>query len=112
MSERLAVEVVRSDEQVVIQARGEVDIATMGALRDSIEPFLGPNQTIVLDLSQLTFADSALLKVLVHARGELTQHGGSLLLRNPSKVARRLLTITELDDMIQDEVDRQNEDPA
>lgn len=109
MPGRLSVDVQNMDGQVVIHPRGEIDMGTVGALRDSIEPYLGPNQTIVLDLAQVTFADSSLLHALVKARGELTGHGGALLLRNPSEIARRLLTIGEIDDMIHDEVDRQNE---
>jgi anti-anti-sigma factor len=76
-----------------------------------VEPYLGPGQTIVMDLSQVTFADSTLIKVLVRARGELTAAGGSLLLRNPSAQARRLLTFGELERLVQDEADRQNGAP-
>lgn len=110
MPEGLSVEISRTDDQVVIQPSGEVDLGTVGALRDAIEPFLGPAQMIVMDLSQVTFADSSLLHILVKARGALTERGGSLLLRNPSEHARRLLTLGELDDIIHEEVDRQNED--
>jgi STAS domain len=55
---------------------------------------MGPEQAIVLDLSGVEFMDSACVKVLVQARGKLTQDGGSLIPRNPSPVAHRLLTIT------------------
>ena len=93
---------------MVVQLRGEVDITTVGELRDAVEPFLAPDQTVVLDLQDVTFADSALLNVLVQARGAMTEVGGSLLLRNPSVMARRLLTLGEVNDLVQDEVERQN----
>ena len=109
MASDLTVTVTETAGHVEIHLAGEVDLESVGELRDSIEPYLGPGQTIVMDLSQITFADSTLLQVLQQARGELSASGGSLLLRNPSTLARRLLTIGELDALIHDEVDRQND---
>ena len=83
----------RMDGQVVIHVGGEVDMATCARLRDAIESHLGPHQTMVLDLSHVEFMDSSCLHVLEHARGTLTADGGSLILRNPSEAARRLLTV-------------------
>ena len=85
---------------VVISVSGEIDIATCAQLRDAIEPHLGPSQTIVLDLSGVQFMDSSSLSVLVQARGALTADGGSLMLRNPSTAARRVLSITQLEDLL------------
>ena len=85
--------VVQVEGATVIFVQGEIDVSTAGRLRDAVEPHMGPEQTIVLDLSGVEFMDSACLKVLVHARSRLTDDGGSLILRNPSQVAHRLLTI-------------------
>jgi anti-anti-sigma factor len=63
-----------------------------------------------MDLSEVTFADSSLLNVLAEARNGMRDAGGSLLLRNPSDVTRKLLTIGQLDDLVQDEVNRQNDE--
>ena len=108
-SSDLTVAIVRTGKVVSLDLVGEVTIETMGELRDAVEPFLAPEQTVVLDLTGVTFADSSLLNVLVQARGALTEAGGSLLLRNPSAMTRRLLTIAELDHLVHDEVDRQND---
>jgi anti-sigma B factor antagonist len=106
MDGRLSVEV----KQVAILAlQGEVDMAGINELQAAIEPFLAPGQTVVLDLSGVTFADSTLLNILAQAHGRLTDAGGALLLRNPSEQTRRLLTMGQLDDLVQVEVDRQNE---
>jgi anti-sigma B factor antagonist len=88
-----SVEAERVDDSVLLHVRGEIDIATCERLRDGIEPHLGPRQTMILDLSGVEFMDSACLRVLEHARGTLTADGGSLILRNPSAAARRLLTV-------------------
>ncbi len=89
--------VVRSEGATIIYVQGEIDIATAERLRDAIEPHMGPSQTITLDLSGVEFMDSSCVRVLVQARGALTADGGSLVLRNPSTVAHRLLTLTGIE---------------
>jgi anti-anti-sigma factor len=105
MHEDLTVEV---SQVAIITLRGEVDLSGVDHLQAAVEPFLAPGQTVVLDLSAVTFADSTLLKVLAQARGRLADAGGALMVRNPSDQARRVLTLGELDDLVQDEADRQN----
>jgi anti-anti-sigma factor len=53
--------VVRVDGSTVIYVQGEIDMATAERLRDAIEPHMGPEQAIVLDLSGVRglFADCA-----------------------------------------------------
>jgi anti-sigma B factor antagonist len=105
MTDGFSTEVVREDGATLIYVSGEIDIATCERLRDAIEPHLGPQQTIILDLSGVEFMDSACLGVLVQARGTLTTDGGSLFLRNPSEAAHRLVTISGLDDLLQTDAD-------
>jgi anti-anti-sigma factor len=100
MSDDLDVTVAREGDAVVIYVGGEIDMATCEHLRDAIEPHLGPAQTIVLDLSAVTFMDSSCLPFLVQARGQLTPDGGSLVLRNPSNAARLLLTAAQAEDLL------------
>ena len=109
MDDRFSTTVSRDGDATVISVAGEIDVATCERLRDAIEPHLGPQQTIILDLSGVEFMDSASLKVLVHARGTLTADGGSLFLRNPSVVAHRLVTISGLEDLLQTDADTQRD---
>lgn len=95
----------------VIALRGEIDMATLDDLQSAVEPHLAPGQTVVLDLSGVTFADSTLLRVLVQARGKASEVGGALLVRNPSHHVRKLLALGDLDDLVHAEVDRQNDLP-
>ena len=101
MAEDFSTEVNATDEATVIHVAGEIDLATAGRLRDVIEPHMGPKQKIILDLSQVEFMDSAALHVLVQARGQLTENGGSLILRNPSRGAHRLLTVAGANDLLE-----------
>jgi anti-sigma B factor antagonist len=101
MAKGFSTEVNATDEATVIHVRGEIDMATAGRLRDVIEPHMGPKQTIILDLSGVEFMDSSSLNVLVQARGRLTENGGSLVLRNPSTAAHRLLTVAGANDLLE-----------
>jgi anti-sigma B factor antagonist len=110
MAPNFSTEVNPTDEATVIYVRGEIDMATAGRLRDAIEPHMGPEQTIILDLSEVEFMDSSCLNVLVQARGALTEKGGSLMLRNPSRAAHRVLSVADATDLLEIEArDRPSE---
>jgi anti-anti-sigma factor len=101
--EQFSTEVTQDDGATVIHVRGEIDMASCERLRDALEPHLGPRQSVVLDLSGVRFMDSSCLNVLVQARGTLTADGGSLILRNPSPLARRLLTAARIEDLLDED---------
>ncbi len=105
MTDDFSTEVEQVGGGTIIHVRGEIDIASCERLRDAIEPHLGPRQAIVLDLSQVAFMDSSSLGVLLQARGTLTADGGSLVLRNPSEAARRLLTAAQAQDLLEAEAE-------
>jgi anti-anti-sigma factor len=92
MPSEFSTEVSEAADEIVIYVRGEIAMATAGRLRDAIEPHLGPDQSMVLDLSGVEFMDSQCFHVLLKARGALSADGGSLILRNPSRAARNLLS--------------------
>lgn len=90
--------------QTVAHVTGEIDIATCQRLRDAIEPHLGRGQRVILDLSGVRFMDSSCLNVLLDAHTTLTGDGGSLILRNPSDAAQRLLSLSGLAELFDVEV--------
>jgi anti-anti-sigma factor len=67
---------------------------------------MGPEQRIILDLSGVEVMDSSCVTVLVQARGSLTADGGSLILRNPSIIARRLLSIAGIEFILAEHAER------
>jgi anti-sigma B factor antagonist len=109
MSAEFTTSVDQTGDATVIHVSGEIDITTAERLRDAIEPYLGPRQTVVLDFSEVTFMDSACLRVLVQARGELTADGGSLLLRNPSDLARRMLSVIGAEHLLESDARESND---
>jgi anti-sigma B factor antagonist len=102
--------VEQEGDAIVIYVSGELDIAACERLRDVIEPNMGPQQTMILDLSGVEFMDSSSLSVLVQARGALTADGGSLRLRNPSVAAHRLLTLAGAESLLDDDAEQRRSD--
>lgn len=94
-----AVIVTEEEGGTIARVTGEVDMATCGRLRDAIEPHLGPDQRVVLDLSGVSFMDSSCLSVLLDARTTLSTDRGSLILRNPSSAARRVLSVSGMEEL-------------
>ena len=91
-----SVDVVVGRHETIAFLMGEIDLATCERLRDAIEPHLGTDQRVVLDLAGVHFMDSTCLHVLLRARTKLSADGGSLILRNPSTAARTLLSAAAL----------------
>lgn len=77
----------------VLVLRGELDIAAAPTLRARLEP---PADTpaLVIDLSEVTFVDSAVLKELLRARDELAARGVQLTLAAVPPPVQRLLDLT------------------
>lgn len=103
---QIQVEVTR---MAVVALRGEIDMAGLDDLRDAIEPHLAAGQKIILDLSGVSFADSTLINVLSQILGKAEEIGAGLVVRNPSNPVRKLLSLGDLDDLVQTEMDRQND---
>jgi anti-sigma B factor antagonist len=70
---------------LVITVTGELDIATVPALRDRLDAALGSGtRRLVIDLSAITFLDSVALATIVHAKQRLPEDGRLALAVDPS----------------------------
>lgn len=77
---------------------GEVDMASVGALRSQLRDLMvdgGPH--LLVDLSAVSFMDSAGLAALVATRKQARVFQGSFGLIAPSKQVSRLLSLTAMD---------------
>ena len=83
----------------VLRVSGEVDLGSAGALRAAVEDLLArPGGLTVLDLSEVTFLDSAGLKVLDDMQQQAGEADGTVALVCPEPRILRLLEITGLSD--------------
>ena len=80
----------------VVALHGELDVASAEGLSNSLVELAG--STLVADLSDLTFMDSAGIGALVRARNRIKAEGlGDLVLTRPGVIVRRVLEIMGLD---------------
>ena len=81
----------------VVVASGQLDLAVNDALREVLAPLTG---MVTVDLGDVSFIDSSAIGVLVGQHTRLVDDGGSLRLRNPQELPRRVLEIVGLADWI------------
>jgi anti-anti-sigma factor len=71
---------------------GEIDLGTADVFREQVRAVALTGRHVVLDMGGVTFMDSSGLAVLVEA----TSDAGSLTLREPTAIVRRVLEATGL----------------
>lgn len=99
MAEMLDSEQAQAGVEIVV-VRGEHDLATAGELRSSIEAATGRATGVVVDLTQATFIDSAVLQVLLSGRDRADEAGIGYVIAlgdGTGHAVKRLLELTGLD---------------
>jgi anti-sigma B factor antagonist len=86
----------QADGSIVIDVRGTLDAATVGALRETLIGTLRRERpvTMIVDLTYVTFMDSHGIGTLVAGRAAARAVGTRFALRNPSEYVHRQLTVT------------------
>jgi anti-anti-sigma factor len=92
------------DGVTVLALHGELDIAAAPQLRASVDD-VAAGRALVLDFSEATFIDSAVLKELLRARAELSARDVRLLLAGVQPPVRRLLDLTRTSELFEDAPD-------
>ena len=84
-----------ADSGPVVAVQGEIDVLSAPELRAVLGGLIDAGHTaVVLDLAGCTFLDAAGLGVISDGIGRLHPSAGTLTLRSPSSMVRRLLRIT------------------
>ena len=78
MGEALTIRVRRDRGYAIVAVAGEVDIATVTRLRERLLGLAASGRTLVVDLDQVSFIDSAGLAALVGAARRAAAHRASL----------------------------------
>ena len=92
----------RDADRVVVWLRGEHDISTAVALCETMAgAFSLDDADVVVDLSGVEFMGAATVGVIVRAREFLRLRSRSLVVRSPSRCARRVLDLCDLADLIE-----------
>ena len=94
-------DVAERGEHKVLTARGELDVATVPAFRAQLLPLVqASTPSVVVDLSDVHFIDSAGLRVIVDALTNARRRDGDLRLACPDASLRRTFEITGLDQVL------------
>jgi anti-sigma B factor antagonist len=79
----------RAHGAIVVVPTGEIDLATVEALQDEIDSAAAEANSVVLDLREVAFIDSAGLRLVVHSSKALETGGGTFaVVRGPREVQR------------------------
>src|SRR5258707_12252981 len=93
-----AVELAKDESGMpFVRLIGEIDISNAEALGAELEQIVGGNgDRFVIDLAALEFMDSSGIAMLIRAAGP----GGSIAVRNPTYVVRRIIKNTGLTEVL------------
>lgn len=92
---------VEDGDPVTLVLVGDLDPHTSPYLQERIDDTLADDATAaVLDVGEVSFVDSAGLRVIADTHRRLMTAGGGLVLRNPSKGLEKLLSVTGLSDHV------------
>ena len=96
------VTVVEHDgDHAVVSLRGEYDLASVPELTEVLAAAMTLDDVdLVVDLEQVRFMDASTLGVFVRTEGLLREQSRSLGLRSPSSLARRILGVCDLLDLV------------
>jgi anti-anti-sigma factor len=79
----------RDGATLVVSPRGEIDLATVGLVREAVDREQQPGEALVLDLREVGFMDTSGLRYVLELNDRAKQEGfGLLLVRGPSAVQR------------------------
>lgn len=97
----LTVSVAAGESGPVITLSGEADMATATQLSAPITAVLARGtRCLTIDASELSFADSMSVRILVLAAKTLKERGGGLVLLHPQSAVARILEIMCADQVI------------
>jgi|SRR5436190_15678605 len=94
------IDVERVGDVDVVTLRGEHDLSTADDVSRHIESALGTATGLAIDLSETTFIDSAVLRVLITAQENAAKRGAGFAIavaETSGHGVHRLLTLTGLD---------------
>jgi len=89
-------------DRTVVVLQGEVDFATRPILSDALSRVIAWRVgDVVIDLSEATFIDTAIIRALAVANELLERSGRRMTFRSPSRVAAQVMQLFGLTDLIE-----------
>jgi anti-sigma B factor antagonist len=100
-SDLLSITRDQDDRGVVLALSGELDVISAPDLAEQLDALAAEAcPRVLLELSGLTFVDSAGVSVLVKAKHEAEANGRRLILRSPTEQVRQVFSVVGLADWL------------
>jgi anti-anti-sigma factor len=96
---------------IVLRLAGEADLTTRALAEVLTAEVAKKPRLFLVDMSGLTFIDSAALHEIVRAHRQLRADGCLLVLVSPSPIVARILQLSGLDQVLPIRTSAQEEDP-
>jgi anti-anti-sigma factor len=94
--------VTDDDVRTVTSLRGDHDLFTTSSLSEAFATAIALDDGhLVVDLHAVTFMDGATIGTIVSTRDRLQDRSRSMVVRNPSRCARRILEVCDLAHLIE-----------
>ena len=94
---------VRGDDVVIVEVAGEFDASNLPRFCARVDELVDEGvRRVVLDLADLTFADSEMIGQLLRVQERLREAGGDVVLLRPGKLVTRTLNVLGLDELLTD----------
>jgi len=92
----------RGGDSLVVMIEGEIDHHTASRVRERIDNkfLMEPVKNMILDLSRVTFMDSAGIGLILGRMNRVTSIGGKVTLRKPQPEIQRLLRMSKLEALV------------
>jgi anti-anti-sigma factor len=91
---------VPGDVPVVLELAGELDLAVSGRFRELVDGVAAERPAlVVVDVEEVGFMDSTMLRELLRAHRALEEAGSRLVVAAPQPPVRRLLELTGTTDV-------------
>jgi anti-sigma B factor antagonist len=103
--DRVTVEIVRGPASATLRVTGEIDMSTAPAVHEAAINTIRLYPALHIDLSDVTFMDSAGIHVLLATQRRAERNGGNLRLVHPTPRVMRVLEITGVAGMFEIETD-------
>jgi anti-anti-sigma factor len=89
-----------SGEAVELRPVGELDLSTIGVLRERLDRLHAEKAAVILDLGGLTFMDSNGVHMLLSAQHDAEREGWDISFRRATGAVERVLAITGVDQVL------------
>ncbi len=87
---------------LIVSIEGEIDHHTSRLLKERIDSkfIMEPVKNIIIDLSRVTFMDSAGIGLIIGRMKRASSVGGSMSIRNPKPEILKMLKMSNIDNLI------------